>query len=54
MIALLLQLFDDPIRKKIYDTKIVPKGKKSNFLPLSEGVAKIRKGMYGFFFEVNF
>nr|QZH55081.1 ionotropic receptor 75p.1 [Achelura yunnanensis] len=44
---------NDPIRKAIYDKKIAPKGKKPNFYNMTEGVAKIRQGLFAFHMELN-
>lgn len=42
----------DPLRKKIYETKIAPPNKKPNFVSAYEGVKKMRKGMYAFHTEL--
>lgn len=44
---------EDPVRKTLYDTKIVPPGEPDKFLNLSEGVALMRKGMYAFHMELG-
>ncbi|XP_055699183.1 glutamate receptor 3-like [Phlebotomus papatasi] len=42
---------NEPIRKAIYETKIAPPGKKEKFLSPSEGIAKVRQGLFAFYTE---
>ncbi|GBP35769.1 Glutamate receptor 4 [Eumeta japonica] len=48
-----LRQLKDPLRKTIYEKKIAPKGKKPHFYNMSEGVEKIRKGLFAFHMELN-
>ncbi|KAJ8955116.1 hypothetical protein NQ318_009009 [Aromia moschata] len=38
----------DPIRRQIYLQKVAPKGKKDHFMPIEEGIRKMRKGLFAF------
>ncbi|XP_055698346.1 probable glutamate receptor [Phlebotomus papatasi] len=42
---------NEPIRKAIYETKIAPPGKKERYLEQSEGIAKVRQGLFAFYIE---
>ena len=53
LIFLKFQTEAEPVRKKIYETKIVNKDGSMNFLNLSEGIEKLRMGMYAFHFETG-
>nr|APC94259.1 ionotropic receptor 6 [Pyrrhalta maculicollis] len=44
---------NDPIRRAIYEQKVAPPGQKPNFLPLDEGVRKIREGLFAFHMETG-
>ncbi|CAH1110302.1 unnamed protein product [Psylliodes chrysocephalus] len=41
----------EPIRRALYQRKVAPPGKKPHFLPLLEGVKRIREGLFAFHFE---
>lgn len=43
----------EPIRKKIYETKIVPPNKPANWANASYGVSRMRKRMYAFHMELG-
>lgn len=43
----------EPIRKKIYETKIAPPGKPAQFVNVSYGISKMRKGLYAFHTELG-
>lgn len=43
----------EPIRKKMYDTKIAPPGEPSHFVNMSYGIGMVRKGFYAFHNEVG-
>lgn len=42
----------EPIRKKIYETKIAPPNKPPNFVNVSYGISRMRKGLYAFHTEL--
>ncbi|XP_028050022.1 probable glutamate receptor [Monomorium pharaonis] len=44
--------FQDPIRKAIRD-RVEPKGRKSNWMPIEEGVYRLRKGLFAFQGEIG-
>nr|CAD7409507.1 unnamed protein product [Timema cristinae] len=44
---------NEPIRRAIYQKRIAPKGSTPRFIKLEEGVAKVKKGMFAFHFEVG-
>ncbi|XP_049825059.1 glutamate receptor ionotropic, kainate glr-3-like [Aethina tumida] len=41
----------DPLRKQIYDQKIAPKGQKSNFMKIEEGIARMKSEFFAFHVE---
>ncbi|XP_026479248.1 probable glutamate receptor [Ctenocephalides felis] len=41
----------DPVRRKLYEKKIAPKNKKSNWMNVEEGIAKMREGLFAFHVE---
>ncbi|XP_012270313.1 glutamate receptor ionotropic, delta-2 [Orussus abietinus] len=43
--------FQDPVRKAIYEEKIAPKGRKSSWLTMEEGINRIRQGLFAFHIE---
>lgn len=43
----------EPIRKKIYETKIAPPERKSNWVNASYGVSRMRKRLYAFHMELG-
>ncbi|XP_031630864.1 ionotropic receptor 75a-like [Contarinia nasturtii] len=42
----------EPIRKKIYETKVAPPNQHSNFVNVSYGIGRMRKGLYAFHTEL--
>lgn len=42
----------EPIRKKIYETKIAPPNESPHFMNMSHGVSLVRKGLYAFHMEL--
>ncbi|XP_055678017.1 ionotropic receptor 75a-like [Lutzomyia longipalpis] len=47
------KIMNEPLRKEIYETKIIPPGKKDKFMNKTEGIAKMRKGLFTFFTEAR-
>lgn len=47
------KMMTEPLRKTIYDTKIAPPGKKDKFMNKTEGIAKMRKGLFAFHTEAR-
>ncbi|KAI4486594.1 hypothetical protein M0804_005964 [Polistes exclamans] len=45
--------FNDPIRRAVIDEKIEPRGKKSSWMPIEQGVKKIREELFAFHGEVG-
>ncbi|XP_015595979.1 probable glutamate receptor isoform X3 [Cephus cinctus] len=45
--------FQDPIRKTIYEQKVAPKGRKSAWMNLEEGVSRLRQGLFAFHGELG-
>lgn len=43
---------NEPIRKKIYETKVAPRNKPPNFVNVSYGVSRMRDGLYAFHTEL--
>ncbi|XP_046744265.1 probable glutamate receptor [Diprion similis] len=43
--------FQDPVRKAIYEQKVVPKGQKPAWMSMEEGVRRLRKGRFAFHAE---
>lgn len=43
----------DPVKKALYEQKIVPKGEQPHFAPLEEGIKGVRNDFYGFFAETS-
>ncbi|KAJ8955120.1 hypothetical protein NQ318_009013 [Aromia moschata] len=43
----------DPVRRALYLQKVAPRGKKDNFMPIEEGVRKMRKGLFAFHMETG-
>lgn len=44
---------EDSIRKSLYQRKIAPPGKLSNYMPMEEGVSRMRKGLFAFHMETG-
>ena len=44
---------NEPIRKRFYETKIAPPGKPDTFMNISEGVRRMREGMFAFHSEIS-
>ncbi|CAH1134251.1 unnamed protein product [Ceutorhynchus assimilis] len=44
---------DEPIRKALYEKKVVPPGKKPNFMHIEEGVRRMRQGLFAFHMEAG-
>lgn len=53
MSSLWLQSFQDPIRKAILEQRIEPKGRKSNWMSIEEGVRRIRNELFAFQGEIG-
>lgn len=47
------QLFQDPVRKSITEQRIEPKGRKSNWMSIEEGVSRIKNELFAFHAEVG-
>ncbi|GAB0096805.1 uncharacterized protein DMENIID0001_123730 [Sergentomyia squamirostris] len=47
------KIVTDPIRKAFYDTKIAPPNKKDKFMHKTEGIARMRKGLFAFHTEAG-
>ncbi|XP_063618549.1 uncharacterized protein LOC134791452 isoform X2 [Cydia splendana] len=43
----------EPVRKAIYETKVAPRGSTPRFMPMEEGVKKMRKGLFAFHMETG-
>lgn len=43
----------DPIRKKIYETRVAPPNEPRHFMNMSIGTSKIQKGLYAFHMELG-
>ncbi|KAJ8959817.1 hypothetical protein NQ318_011549 [Aromia moschata] len=43
----------EPIRKKIYEEKVAPKGQKPNFMTVEEGIRRVREGFFAFHVELS-
>lgn len=43
----------DPLLRAVYEQKLVRPDKTENFLPVADGVKKMRKGFYAFFCELG-
>ncbi|XP_056633934.1 ionotropic receptor 75a-like [Diorhabda sublineata] len=41
------------VRRAIYEQKVAPRGQKDHFMPLEEGVRKIREGLFAFHMETG-
>lgn len=44
---------NDPIRRALYQEKVSPPGKPSQFMTLEEGVQRVQKGLFAFHSELN-
>ena len=44
---------NEPTRKQLYETKIVPPGEPDAFMNTSYGVSRVREGMFAFHAETN-
>uniref|UniRef100_A0A6P7FKM0 Ionotropic receptor 75a-like isoform X1 n=1 Tax=Diabrotica virgifera virgifera TaxID=50390 RepID=A0A6P7FKM0_DIAVI len=45
--------YQEPIHKALYLKKVAPPGMKNQFMPLKEGIANIRKGLFAFHTETG-
>ncbi|CAL1685007.1 unnamed protein product [Lasius platythorax] len=45
--------FQDPVRKEIVEQQIEPKGRKSNWMPIEEGVHRIKNELFAFHGEIG-
>ncbi|GAB1861159.1 Glutamate receptor U1 [Camponotus japonicus] len=45
--------FQDPVRKAIVEQRIEPKGRKSNWMPIEEGVRRIKNELFAFHGEIG-
>lgn len=43
----------EPVRRKIYETKIAPPNERPHFVNVSHGVSMMRKGLYAFHMELG-
>lgn len=43
--------YQDPIRKAIYEKKIIPRGEKEHFYNMSYGITRMRQGFFAFHTE---
>ncbi|XP_046427591.1 uncharacterized protein LOC124183304 isoform X3 [Neodiprion fabricii] len=48
-----LPTFQDPVRKAIYEQKVVPKGQKPAWMSMEEGVRRLRNGQFAFHAELG-
>lgn len=48
-----LQNSTEPIRRALYLQKVAPPGKKDNFMPIEEGVRRLREGLFAFHMETG-
>lgn len=53
MSSLTFQRQTEELRQKFYEKKVATADGKGKYLPLSEGVALIRRGLYAFYFETG-
>ncbi|XP_025832973.1 glutamate receptor 1-like [Agrilus planipennis] len=44
---------EEPLRKKIYNTKLAPKGQQNNFISMKKGIEKVRTEFYAFHCELT-
>nr|WJJ63351.1 ionotropic receptor 75s [Pachyrhinus yasumatsui] len=44
---------DEPIRKAIYEKKVAPPGKPANYMPIEEGVKRVKDGLFAFNMETG-
>jgi len=47
------QSFQDPVRKAILEQRIEPKGRKSNWMSIEEGVRRIKNELFAFQGEIG-
>lgn len=43
----------EPVRKKIYETRIAPPNKPAQFVNMTYGISMVRKGLYAFHNELG-
>lgn len=48
-----LQNATEPVRRALYLQKVAPLGKKNNFMPIEEGVRRLKEGLFAFHMETG-
>lgn len=46
-------MLQDPLKIKLYETKIIPKGQPSNFMLLEEGIRRVRDEFFAFHVDLS-
>lgn len=52
-INIFAQTTTEPTRKAIYQKKVAPPGKKPNFMPIKDGIKRMRQGLFAFHMETG-